>query len=221
MSKILSVETKEDSFERLAAIQGIDSKYVLLATELNTIAEAAIQSAVDNLKINFSWSNRPGHYNKITQEEGLEIKKQLLVVDIKDEVLFKDADEVWLLIDRYRPKRRLKTKSPEKFRKSGFKHDIFPNPDHIERPSEVRLEKTESIVDFNQEFYFKYIKEKGEFSASGMSSKQKNKKGVWQHLSFRIKIVKNKKAYVSNSVGQLKMFLDTSSGNLGTISYRK
>ena len=105
---IFNLEKKEDSQERLEAVEGIDTKLVLFAPEFNCVKSAAIQAALNAIKVDFSWSNHKDHV--LLNHNGIDTI-QLLVMDVHSEELFQNATEITLLIERYKGKKRERCKS--------------------------------------------------------------------------------------------------------------
>lgn len=110
---IFDIEQKQDSAERLEAVQGIETKFVLFADEFNDVARKAVESAIENVQMDLSWSNKDEH--RVQDWDGVDWT-QLLVMNFRAQWMLDNTDEVWLMIDRYKMKRAVRTTTTEKKR---------------------------------------------------------------------------------------------------------
>ena len=213
MNTVFDIEQKQDSAEKLLAVADKETKYILFADEFNDVARKAVESAIHNIELDFSWSN----FKNQKQYNVNGIKQvHLLRMQLKEDWILEAADEVWLLIDRYKPKRTIRN-GGIKLKSSGFKHAIYPDPDNPKRPSEILITGKDMILDFGQAFYFRNVNE-FESLALGYGTKNNHANRSWVYLRFRIKVKKGDKTYYSNSKGVLEMILkyeDTVGKTLG------
>lgn len=207
MSTVFDIEQKQDSAEKLAAVAGKETKYILFAGEFNDVARKAVESAIDNIGLEFSWSKKKDEF--INDVNGIDTV-YLLKVKMHESWILNEVDQVWLLIDRYKPKRTIRTSS-NKQKGSGFKHGIFPDPQNPKRPSEILINNEEMILNFGQAFYFKtpQFPDSGP-SALGMSYKNSTKFRSWVYLRFRLKLVKGDKVFYSKPKGIIEMGVQVS-----------
>lgn len=105
MNTIFDIEQKQDSPEKLAAVANIPERFYINADEFNDVTRNALQAAIENATIDFSWSNKPEH--RKLNYEGVDIV-QLLVMNFRSKWILDNTDEVWLLIDRYKPRRKVR-----------------------------------------------------------------------------------------------------------------
>ena len=150
MNTVFDIEQKQDSAEKLLAVADKETKYILFADEFNDVARKAVESAIDNIGLEFSWSKKKNEF--INNVNGIDTV-YLLKMKMHESWILNEVDQVWLLIDRYKPKRTIRT-SDNKQKGSGFKHGIFPDPQNPKRPSEILITDEEMILDFGQAFYF-------------------------------------------------------------------
>lgn len=141
MSTIFDIEQKEDSPEKLASVANIPERYYINAGEFNDVTRKAVEAAIENVKVNFSWSNKKEHVVK--NWVGISNVQQL-VMTFHDVWMLENTDEVCLLIDRYKPKRTVRTSG--KLKQSGFKHGKFPDYENPKRPSEILITGKEMIL---------------------------------------------------------------------------
>lgn len=201
MSTVFDIEQKQDSAERLLAVADKEPRYILFADEFNKVARKTVESAIHNIELDFSWSK----FKNQKQYNVNGIKQvHLLRMQMKESWILEAADEVWLLIDRYKPKRTIKALG--KLKSSGFKHAIYPDPDNPKRPSEILITGKDMILDFGQAFYFKYSSDDAH-TAIGYGNKNLYKNRSWVYLRFRLKVIKGDKTYYSNSKGVIEMLV--------------
>jgi hypothetical protein len=218
MNTVFDIEQKQDSAEKMAAVAGKETKYILFAGEFNDVARKALEAAVENVKVDFSWSNKPEHFSTVGDKTlNYIIKTQLLVMNFRAQWMLDNTDEVWLLIDRYKPKRKVRVNTNQ-LKNSGFKKAIYPDELNPNRPSELLIANSETILDFGQKDYFNIqpqkISSKGcrFFTFDGTT-------GAFQYLQFRIKVKKGDTFFFSKPKATLKMICK---GNLNNavISYK-
>ena len=202
MNTVFDIEQKQDSAEKLLAVADKETKYILFADEFNDVARKAVEAAIHNIELDFSWSKFGNQ--KLYNVNGIN-QVHLLRMQLKEDWILEAADEVWLLIDRYKPKRTIRT-GGIKLKSSGFKHAIYPDPDNPKRPSEILITGKDMILDFGQAFYFRNVNE-FESLALGYGTKNNHANRSWVYLRFRIKVKKGDKTYYSNSKGELEMIL--------------
>ena len=206
MNTVFDIEQKQDSAERLLAVADKEPRYILFADEFNKVARKTVESAIHNIELDFSWSK----FKNQKQYNVNGIKQvHLLRMQIKESWILDAADEVWLLIDRYKPKRTIRTSNfyyGKRLKSSGFKHAIYPDPDNPKRPSEILITGKDMILDFGQAFYFKNANQ-FESLALGYGNKNNHANRSWVYIRFRIKVKKGDKTYYSNSKGVLEMIL--------------
>jgi hypothetical protein len=227
MDTIFDIEQKQNSQEMLDYANGKPTRLFLFADEFNDVARKALEAAVHDVKLNFSWSNKPEH--RISTPEGIDFM-QLLVMDFRAEWMLDNTDEVWLVINRYKPKKADRLGKIPKYKESGFKHDIFDNRTKAQRPSEILISQKVTPLYFGQQYYFSpfnkviiggvkqkistEIKEVKGFvnriervGASGYGSKNKNANGnkAWTYLQFSIKVVKGDNVFYSNPKATIQM----------------
>ncbi len=201
MSTVFDIEQKQDSAERLLAVADKEPRYILFADEFNKVARKTVESAIHNIELDFSWSK----FKNQKQYNVNGIKQvHLLRMQMKESWILDAADEVWLLIDRYKPKRTIRTSG--KLKSSGFKHAIYPDPDNPKRPSEILITGKDMILDFGQAFYFKYSSDYVH-TAIGYGNKNLYQNRSWVYLRFRLKVRKGDKTYYSNSKGVIEMLV--------------
>lgn len=221
MNTIFDIEQKQDSPEKLAAVAGIPERFYINADEFNDVTRSALESAIDNAEIDFSWSNKPQHqqhnFNNINTI-------QLLVMDFKESWMLSATDEIWLLIDRYKPK-RVVDGSKGKLKASGFKHDIYPDYNNPKRPSEIKITAKEMILNLGQAFYFQNVTSHSVLRAKGFGGRNTiyNNNRAWVYLQFRIRVKKGDKIFYSTPKKTIKMMLtrqNVGGGTYTTISYK-
>ena len=204
MNTVFDIEQKQDSAEKLAAVADKETKYILFAGEFNDVARKAVEAAVENVKIELFWSNKPEH---IVQNFAGVSKVQQLVLKFHDEWILENTDEVCLLIDRYKAKRTVRT-SESKFKGSGFKHGIFPDEKNPKRPSEIVITDKETILKMGQPYYFhKIVDTTSEIRTRGAGGKShtSDKNRAWQYLQFRIRVKKGNKIFYSKPKATIQM----------------
>jgi hypothetical protein len=208
METIFDIKQKQDSPEKLEAVAGIPDRFYIRADEFNEVTHQAVQSAVENVKIDLFWSNKPEHIKQ--NFNGISTVQQL-VLRFHDEWMLKNTDEVCLLIDRYKSKRTIRT--GRKFKESGFKHNIFPDFQNPNRPSEILIKTRETILKMGQPFYFHKIENtKSEIRTCGAGGKNHtlDKNRAWLYLGFRIRVKKGDKTYFSKSLATIQMICNRS-----------
>lgn len=206
MNTVFDIEQKQDSAEKLAAVANKETKYILFADEFNDVARKAVESAVENVKIELFWSNKPEHIVK--NFAGISTVQQL-VLKFNDVWMLENTDEVTLLIDRYKSKRTVRTYG--KFKGSGFKHGIYPDVENPKRPSEILITEKETILKMGQPFYFhKIVDPTSEIRTRGAGGKShtSDKNRAWQYLQFRIRVKKGNKTYFSKPLATIQMICD-------------
>ena len=207
MNTVFDIEQKQDSAEKLAAVANKETKYILFAGEFNDVARKAVESAIDNIDLEFSWSKKKNEF--INDVNGIDTV-YLLKMKMHESWILNEVDQVWLLIDRYKPKRTVRT-SNNKQKKSGFKHGIFPDIQNPKRPSEILITSEEMILDFGQAFYFQPPTfPDSEPIALGMGKKNSTKHRSWVYLRFRLKLVKGDKVFYSKPKGVIDMGVQVS-----------
>ena len=215
MNTVFDIEQKQDSAEKLLAVADKETKYILFADEFNDVARKAVESAIHNIELDFSWSN----FKNQKQYNVNGIKQvHLLRMQLKEGWILEAADEVWLLIDRYKPKRTIRT-GGIKLKSSGFKHAIYPDPDNPKRPSEILITGKDMILDFGQAFYFKYSSDYVH-TAIGYGNKNLYQNRSWVYLRFRLKVRKGDKTYYSNSKGVIEMLVKNDYSIGKTLDYK-
>ena len=201
MSTVFDIEQKQNSPEKVAAVAEVPERFYVDDWELNAVNRKAVESAIHNIELDFSWSKfenqKQYNVNGINQVH-------LLRMQMKESWILDAADEVWLLIDRYKPKRTIRTSG--KLKSSGFKHAIYPDPDNPKRPSEILITGKDMILDFGQAFYFKYSSDDAH-TAIGYGNKNLYQNRSWVYLRFRLKVIKGDKTYYSNSKGIIEMLV--------------
>ena len=201
-NSVFDIEQKQDSAEKLLAVADKETKYILFADEFNDVARKAIEAAVENVKIELFWSNKPEHI--VQNINGISTIQQL-VLRFHDEWMFQNTDEVVLLIDRYKAKRTVRTYG--KYKGSGFKHGIYPDDENPKRPSEILINDKEMILKIGQPYYFQKITNThSKVRACGTGSK--NHSGddrAWQYLQFRIRVKKGNNFFYSNPLTTIQM----------------
>lgn len=206
MDTIFDIEQKQNSQEMLDYANGKPTKFFLFADEFNDVARKALEAAVHDVKLDFSWSNKPEH--RVFNYRNIDIV-QLLVMDFRAEWMLQNTDEVWLLIDRYRPKRKLDFATNVTKKQSGFKHGVHPDKKNPYRPSEILITAKNMILDIGQPFYFLEMKDINSIiTGSGCGSKNRNENNAWQYLQFRIKVKKGAKFFYSNVKATIKINLN-------------
>ena len=216
---IFDIEQKQDSAERLLAVADKEPRYILFADEFNKVVRKTVESAIHNIELDFSWSEFENQ--KQYKVNGIN-KVHLLRMQIKESWILDAADEVWLLIDRYKPKRTIRTSNfynGKKLKSSGFKHAIYPDPYNPKRPSEILITGKDMILDFGQAFYFKYFNDNAH-TAIGYGFKNLYRGSSWVYLRFRLKVIKGDKTYYSNSKGVIQMFVKNDIKIGKTLDYR-
>ena len=202
MNTVFDIEQKQDSAEKLAAVADKETKYILFAGEFNDVARKAVEAAVENVKIELFWSNKPEHI--VHNINGISTIQQL-VLRFHDEWMFQNTDEVVLLIDRYKAKRTVRTYG--KYKGSGFKHGIYPDDENPKRPSEILINDKEMILKIGQPYYFQKITNAhSKVRARGTGSK--NHSGddrAWQYLQFRIRVKKGSNVFFSKPLATIQM----------------
>ena len=202
MNTVFDIEQKQDSAEKLLAVADKETKYILFADEFNDVARKAIEAAVENVKIELFWSNKPEHI--VQNINGISTIQQL-VLRFHDEWMFQNTDEVVLLIDRYKAKRTVRTYG--KYKGSGFKHGIYPDDENPKRPSEILINDKEMILKIGQPYYFQKITNThSKVRACGTGSK--NHSGddrAWQYLQFRIRVKKGNNFFYSKPLATIQM----------------
>lgn len=202
MNTVFDIEQKQDSAEKLLAVADKETKYILFAGEFNDVARKAVESAIDNIGLEFSWSKKKDEF--INDVNGINMV-YLLKMKMHESWILNEVDQVWLLIDRYKPKRTIRTSS-NKQKESGFKHGIFPDPQNPKRPSEILITGEEMILNFGQAFYFQTPQfPDSEPLALGMGKKTSTKRRSWVYLRFRLKLIKGDKVFYSKPKGIIDM----------------
>ena len=227
MDTIFDIEQKQNSQEMLDYASGKPTRLFLFADEFNDVALKALEAAVHDVKLDFSWSNKPEH--RISTPDGVDFL-QLLVMDFRAQWMLENTDQVWLLINRYKPKKENKFDKRLKYKESGFKHAITNNLGKVQRPSEILISQKVMPLYFGQQYYFSpfnkalfgdikqnlptEIKDvKGlqnrieRLGASGYGSKNKKSNGTkaWTYLQFSIKVVKGDNVFYSNPKAIIQM----------------
>lgn len=199
---VFDIEQKQNSPEKEAAIAGVPERFYVDDWELNAVIRKAIEAAVENVKIELFWSNKPEHI--VHNINGISTIQQL-VLRFHDEWMFQNTDEVVLLIDRYKAKRTVRTYG--KYKGSGFKHGIYPDDENPKRPSEILINDKEMILKIGQPYYFQKIANAhSKVRARGTGSK--NHSGddrAWQYLQFRIRVKKGSKFFYSKPLATIQM----------------
>ncbi|EKT3957706.1 hypothetical protein NTJ28_001693 [Flavobacterium psychrophilum] len=217
MNTIFNIEQKQDSPEKLASVVGIPERFYINADEFNDVTRSALESTIENVKIDFSWSNKKEHvvtgWNNISTV-------QLLVMNFRAEWMLENTDEVWLLIDRYKPKRTVRTSG--KLKQSGFKHGMYPDEENSKRPSEILITSKEMVLEFGQPFYFhKVTNTLSKIRTSGAGGKNYiGDDRAWQYLQFQIRVKKGSKVYYSKPLATIQMICNRfyNDGNIQRIS---
>ncbi len=207
MNTVFDIEQKQNSPEKEAAVVGVPEKFYVDDWELNAVNRKAVESAVENVKIELFWSNKPEHI--VQNFNGISTVQQL-VLKFNDVWMLENTDEVCLLIDRYKSKRTVRT-SESKFKGSGFKHGIFPDEQNPKRPSEIVITDKETILKMGQPYYFhKIVDTTSEIRTRGAGGKShtSDKNRAWQYLQFRIRVKKGNKTYFSKPLETIQMICD-------------
>ena len=205
-NSVFDIEQKQDSAEKLLAVADKETKYILFADEFNDVARKAVEAAVENVKIELFWSNKPEHI--VQNFAGISTVQQL-ILKFNDVWMLENTGEVTLLIDRYKPKRTVRTNG--KFKGSGFKHGIYPDVENPKRPSEILITEKETILKMGQPFYFhKIVDPTSEIRTRGAGGKShtSDKNRAWQYLQFRIRVKKGNKTYFSKPLATIQMICD-------------
>lgn len=189
----------KDDLIPVAQVEGIQDFFDGVNNNVNF---ANILNLVYKMKLDFSWTKKPGGF--IENVNGIDRVTLLQIAFVQFGILFNKFDEVWLEIDRYKPKKKLKV---GKFKSSGFKHSVYPDINNPNRPSEILLTNTHSILDFGQAFYFKPLNNKSIIQAKGMARRNSCQNRSWVYLQFRLRLVKGDKVYNSNVKGTIEMNL--------------
>ena len=242
METIFDIEQKQNSQEMLDYASGKPTKFFLFADEFNDVARKALEAAVHDVKLDFSWSNKPEH--RISTPDGVDFL-QLLVMDFRAQWMLENTDEVWLIINRYKPKKADRLGKEPKYKESGFKHAITNNLGKAQRPSEILISQKVTPLYFGQQYYFspfnkalfgdikqnfpteikdvKGLPNKIErLGASGYGSKNKYLNGTkaWTYLQFSIKVVKGDNVFYSNPKATIQMICQIDYSGLVHISYK-
>ncbi|GEM_PF-5858097 len=237
MNTVFDIEQKQDSAEKLLAVADKETRYILFADEFNDVARKAVEAAIENVKLDFSWSNKPEH--RVLNSNNIDIL-QLLVMNFRAEWMLDNTDEVWLLIDRYKSKRTVRTSG--KFKQSGFKHSLFPDPNYPKRPSEILITDKLTVLDFGQVYYFAPITQSGlpiktlakedggtepiditntNIKATGFGGKNNyDNRKAWVYFQFRLKVKKGDKVFYSNPKATIQMICQRIEGDKISISYK-
>ena len=223
----------------IAQIDGIQNVYDSINGHINNLDAhmSEFQNMVSNQEIGLSWSKKPEHVVVDNSPTAFVNNKYKLIVTLKPE-LFAMADKVEIYIDRYRPKRKIRTanrlsedltdiisnNNPPKFKESGWKHPKTK----IGQPTKILLLQPKTILDFGQQNYFK-----SDFRVKGMGVNNIRIRNYlpfyiecWIDLSFRILVTKNNKVYESRRSNTLRMTYKNDiinldlSGKLITYSYK-
>jgi hypothetical protein len=207
MNTVFDIEQKQDTPEKLAAAAGKPTKHFLFANEFNDVARKAVESAVENCGLRLFWNNHPGARYQIGGIDSI----QKLRITLDEDWIIKKTDQVYILIDRYRPKRKVRSGviKPDAWSFSGFKHDIFPNPDHPNRPSEIRIFDKSSFLDFAPQEYFYPITQFGsECYSYGTGQKfGRNGKKAFAILQLRLRVIKGNAVFESTPKAVFKVIL--------------
>ena len=235
MNTIFDIEQKQDSPEKLAAVAGIPERFYINADEFNDVTRSALQAAIENVKIDFTWSNKTEHRKLNWNNFDL---VQLLVMNFRAEWMLQNTDEVWLLIDRYKSKKAVRNDG-YKFKQSGFKHSVYPDENYPKRPSEILIKDKMTILNFGQVYYFHPINQPNiealklaennkipisyntNIRAAGFGGKNnyENRK-AWVYFQFRIKVKKGDKVFYSNPKATIQMICQRIEGEKISISYK-
>ncbi|SNA83480.1 hypothetical protein DK150_550088 [Flavobacterium psychrophilum] len=233
MDTIFDIEQKQNSQEMLDYAKGKPTKFFLFADEFNDTARKALEAAVHDVKLDFSWSNKTEH--RISTPDGVD-SLQLLVMDFRAEWMLENTDQVWLVIDRYKPKKTERVNS--KCKESGFKHDYPRNNEKRQRPSEIWITSKQTVLNIFQQYYFtpfnnvlfgkmsqeecyKKVKNGYGIRASGYGSKnRKQNNKAWVYLQFSIKVRKGNNIFYSNPKATIQMICHRDYNKKIHISYR-
>ena len=202
MKTVFDIEQKQNSPEKEAAIVGVPERFYVDDWELNAVNRKALEAAIENVKVEFYWSDKPEHIRN--NWNGVS-KVQQLVLKFHDEWMLQNTDEVVLLIDRYKAKRTIRTYG--KFKGSGFKHGIYPDELNPKRPSEILINDKEMILKIGQPYYFhKITNAHSKIRTRGAGSKSNDGDDrAWQYLQFRIRVKKGNKFFYSNPLTTIQM----------------
>ena len=96
MKTVFDIEQKQNSPEKEAAIVGVPERFYVDDWELNAVNRKALEAAIENVKVEFYWSDKPEHIRN--NWNGVS-KVQQLVLKFHDEWMLQNTDEVVLLID--------------------------------------------------------------------------------------------------------------------------
>ncbi len=226
---IFDIEQKQNSQEMLDYAAGKPTINFLFADEFNELKKATIQSKIDDLKIDFFWSNKVGDYFEETLlDEGnskpYTLKTQQLNYKIYGGFdLFEDNIDTFILIERYRNKRVKRTPNSGRlfyeFSGSGFKTQINNEASVLDRPTELVLGSVIGKLALNQK---KYFKKKNEIiTATGIGMTTQGGYSASLHLRFRFKVVINNQIFISKPLQILKMIMAFDSSTAKTIiSYK-
>ena len=117
--------------------------------------------------------------------------------NINDILTGTTGDEVWLFIERYKGKSNKKDINHDPtVRNAGWKHDVYPDANNPDRPSEIQLTSAYSEgVYFGQDNYFNVefldVNEPwlgGTVGAKGLKRCKARYNSVYVYLRFRLKI---------------------------------
>ncbi len=216
---VFDIEQKQNSQEMLDYAAGKPTNIFLFAQEFNTTIKEAIQSKMDNLKVDFFWSNKIGDYfeeslNDERNGDAYTLKTQELNYKIYGGTeLFEDNVQTSILIERYRRKRVKRTpnssNSPAnqnyEYSGSGFRTQIDNEAAVLDRPTELILNSTIGKLALNQKKYFKV--KFGVLSAKGLGVTTRGGYSASLYLRFRIKVVINNQIYISKPLETIKMIM--------------
>lgn len=216
---IFNLENKVDSADKIATVAGLPRNNFWWANEHNEIRDKAIQSALDNTHIAFTWSNLA---DEIKENVGFINKVHLLKMTLENDEALQNASEIYLLIKRYRPSRKQRTaqrnvidpkdesiivsSGTEILKPSGYRTAGVASP-LIDRPNEMRIHSRKEVFDFKLENFF-HLDDKrtpNYIRANGFSNQSPNGDRAYIKLEFKIKAVFNDKIYYSKPLRELQV----------------
>jgi hypothetical protein len=207
---IFNIEQKENTPEMLANADGKPTKNFQFAEEFNSLVDASIQSKLDNVKIDFYWSDKPDSF---LLNIGFIEKIQKLKFRISDLDFFKANSSVSILIERYRKKRQKRTivrlnpnpnfPALNQWSTSGFRSQLDNEVAVNGRPTELPILSTTKVLDIAQEKYFAFDNSRIRATGMGRQNRIGNRASVY--LQFRLKVIKNDKIYISKPLQTLQM----------------
>lgn len=231
---IFNLENKVDSADKIATVAGLPHNNFWWANEHNEMRDKAIQSALDNTHIAFSWSNLS---TEIKENVGFIDKVHLLKMTLENNEALQNASEIYLLTKRYRPARKQRTSNrntidpkdesitvypgTEILKPSGYRTAGAPS-DLVDRPNELRIHNRKEVFDFKFENFFRQDARPfpSILRATGFKRQTKNGDRAYVKFQFIIKAVFNDKIYYSKPLREIQVICARSKNNSITLSLR-